>query len=91
MVTRIPQSHPGDHRPHWWRDLHLWQRAVVVTVVFGPLVISAGLIYYGPRLQTATPERRPTLAASPTSGQASPPGTDEWYYWGQNQPLNQQP
>jgi hypothetical protein len=91
VVTRIRQSHPERDRPHWWRGLHLWQRALVVAVVLGALVMSAGLIYYGPRLQTATPLRRATLAATPTPGQASPPGTDIWYYWGQSQPLNQQP
>jgi hypothetical protein len=91
VVTRIRHSHPERRRPHWWRGLHLWQRALLVAVVLGTLVVSAGLIYYGPRLQPATPARRVTLAATPRPGQATPPGNDVWYYWGQNQPLDQQP
>jgi len=91
MITRIPQSHSGRHGPHWWANLLLWQRALLVVVVLGALVISAGLIYYGPRLQTEAPTGRATPATTTTPGPMYPPGTDEYYYWGQSQPLSQQP
>jgi hypothetical protein len=91
VVTRIRQSHSDRHRPHWWRDLHLWQRILLVGVVLGALVASAGIIYYEPRLQTATPTQRRSLVATPTPGQAIPPENDVWYFCGQSQLLNQQP
>jgi hypothetical protein len=91
MVTRIPQSKHGHPRRHAWWSLHLWQRVVVVAVVLGALVISAGLTYYEPRIQTATPAARATSAAITTLRPAPLPGTDPWYYWGQSQPLDQQP
>jgi hypothetical protein len=91
VLTRIPQSHPERHRPHWWCGLQVWQRALLVAIVLGVLIISTGLIYYGPRLQPAPPARRTARAATTTPGQATPPGNDVWYYWGQNQPLDQQP
>jgi hypothetical protein len=92
MITRIPQSHSGRHVPHWWANLLLWQRALLVVVVLGALVISAGLIYYGPRMETGTPTGRATPATTTTTpGPMYPPGSDEYYYWGQSQPLSQQP
>jgi hypothetical protein len=90
-MTRIRHAHPEQGRPHWWRGLHVWQRALLVAVVLGALVISAGLVYYGPRLQPAAPAPYARRGATTTPGQATPPGNDVWYSWGQNQPLNQQP
>jgi hypothetical protein len=45
MHTHVPQSHPRRHEPHWWASLYQWQRTLLVVVVLGALVISAGLIY----------------------------------------------
>lgn len=92
MVTmQHPSSERRSDRPRWWRTLRMWERALLAAIVLGALVMSAGLIYYGPRLQTAAPTQRTVLATTPTPGQATPPGNDLWYYWGQSQPLNQQP
>jgi hypothetical protein len=74
-----------------WRGLHLWRRAAVAAVVLGRLVISAGLISYGLRIQPANPAYRAMYAATPTPRHASMFGADMWYYWGQDQPLSQQP
>jgi hypothetical protein len=90
MITHIPQAPPGRHRPYWWANLVLWQRALLVVVVLGALVVSAGLSYYGPRMHTGAPTDQAAPAAT-TPGPMYPPGTDEYYYWGQSQPLSQQP
>jgi hypothetical protein len=71
--------------------MRLWQRVLFVAIVLGALVVGAGLIYYGPRVQTAAPSGRATPATIPTAGPRYPPGVDEYYYWGQSQPLSQQP
>jgi hypothetical protein len=91
MVTHIPQSNHERHRRQWWRSLRLWQRAVVVAVLLGTLIVSAGLIYYGPRLQTAAPAGGATSTTTTTPESSTVPGTDPWYSWGQHQPLDQQP
>ena len=68
-----------------------WQRVLVVAVLLGALVIAAGLIYFEPGT-TATPTTVPTApGGTATPGPRYPPGTDEYYYWGQNKPLDQQP
>ena len=91
MILHIPQSHPRRHRSTGWGGLQWWRRALIAIVVLGALVISAGLIYYGPRIQTTAPtlQAMPTLARTP--GPMYPPGIDVYYYWGQSQPLSQQP
>ncbi|MEP7187708.1 MAG: hypothetical protein ABI901_00795 [Roseiflexaceae bacterium] len=74
-----------------YRSLQWWQRALVVAVVLGALVICAGLIYYGPRVQTAAPAIPAMPATATTPGPIYPPGINVYYYWGQSQPLSQQP
>jgi len=88
MMTRMPQFHPERQRPDWWHGLYLWQRALIVAVVFGALLISAGLIALGAGEHTVA---TPIPAVTTTTVPLYPPGIDEYYYWGQSQPLSQQP
>jgi hypothetical protein len=90
MSTHSQQRHPI-RRYGWWRTLHIWQRVMVVGVLLGVLVIAVGLIYFEPGA-LAAPTPVPTAPGGTTTpGSRYPPGTDEYWYWGQNQPLNQQP
>jgi hypothetical protein len=78
-------------RSRWWRALHLWQRVLVVTVLLGVLVIAAGLIYFEPGANSA-PTAVPTApGTAATAVPRYPPGIDEYEYWGQNKPFDQQP
>jgi hypothetical protein len=86
-VTRIPHPHSERQRLDWWRGLRLWQRALIVAVAFGALVISAGLIALG----AGEHKGATRIPVATTTVPLYPPGTDEYYYWGQSQPLSQQP
>jgi hypothetical protein len=88
MMTRMQQSYPERQRPDWWHGLHLWQRALIVAVVFGALLISAGLIALGTGAHAGATS---IPVVTTTTIPMYPPGIDEYYYWGQGQPLSQQP
>jgi hypothetical protein len=82
---------PIAHRFGWWRTLHVWQRVLVVAVLLGVLVMAAGLIYFEPGANSA-PTAVPTApGTAATAVPRYPPGIDEYEYWGQNKPLDQQP
>jgi hypothetical protein len=88
MRAQISYASHSRQRPHWWRALHRWQRVLLVVVVLGALLTSAGLIVFGAREPAlVTPAPTTTTTQSPMYS----PGTDEYYYWGQSQPLSQQP
>lgn len=76
-------------RAHWWRTLRAWERAALVVVLLGALVLSAALVYFEP---TGTPAANPTapLAGTAAAGPPFPPGTRWYYQRGQWVPQDQQ-
>ncbi len=91
MSARSQGRLPSPQRYRWWRALHMWQRVIVVGVLLGTLVIAAGLIYFGPAA-AGVPTPAPTApGGTVTAVPRYLPGTDEYEYWGQSKPLDQQP
>jgi len=89
MTTHLRPSKTGSSRPRWWRALHAWERAALVIVVLGTLLMSAALIYFRPT--GAPPAAAPNaLPASGTAGPEFPPGTRWYYQRGQWVPQDQQ-
>ena len=79
MTINRPPSDTWFYRPRWWRALRAWDRAALVVVLLGALVLSAALIYFEP---TGTPAGIPSkapLAGTAPAGPEFPPGT-RWYY-----------
>jgi hypothetical protein len=91
MSLHSQRRQPIPGRYSWWRTLHLWQRVIVVCLLLGALVIAAGLIYFEPGAAGAFQLAPTAPSVTTTPGPVYPPGTDEYWYWGQNQPLNLQP
>jgi hypothetical protein len=91
MSLHSQRGQPSPQRYRWWRTLRLWQRVIVVCLLLGALVIAAGLIYFEPGAAGALGSAPTTTSATTTPGPVYPPGTDEYWYWSQHQPLNLQP
>jgi hypothetical protein len=91
MANLLQLLRHRQQRTHWWQALRWWQRVTLVIVLLGALAISAGLIYVGVEVPT-TPTAVPVAPAeTATPAPLYPPGIDGYWYWGQNQGLDQQP
>ena len=67
----------------------MWERAALVVVLLGALVVSAALIYFEPT-GTLAPDPSAPLAGTATAGPEFPPGTRWYYQRGQWVPQDQQ-
>jgi hypothetical protein len=83
MTIRKP---PSEDWPRRWRTLRAWDRAALVVLVLGTLLLSAALIYYRP---DGTSSGAPPAGAA-TAGPPFPPGTRWYYQRGQWVPQDQQ-
>jgi hypothetical protein len=78
MNPEYPAPSELPAQPHCWRTLRLPERAALVIVLLGALLLSAALIYFRPG--DATPASSSAPPASATTSQPNfPPGT-RWYY-----------
>ena len=89
MTTHPQHSNDRPRHPHWWRALRVWQRAALVVVLLGALVLSAALIYFRPGGHLAAPNESSVPEAA-TVGPPFPPGTRWYYQRGQWVPQDQQ-
>lgn len=91
MSAHIQSPRYRQQRSRWWQALKGWRRTAVVIILLGALVISAGLIYVGVEIPIPPAAVSVAPVGTATPGPLYPPGTDEYWYWGQGQPLIPQP
>ena len=73
----------------WLRRAGLWQRVLTAATLIVALLLGAALLYFRPGSHPVVDPH--TSIAAPVAKPALPPGLDTFYYWGQHQPLSQQP
>jgi len=80
---------PRGARQRRAQSLAAWQRVLVAGALIVALLISGALIYFQPGSHTFSPSQ--ATFSAPGAKPALPPGFDTYYYWGQHQPISQQP
>ena len=88
MISKI-ELRPGGPFVHWLQTASMWQRLLTLATLIVALLLSGALLYFQPGSHTFTPPQ--TTFAAPGAQPALPPGFDTYYYWGQHQPISQQP
>jgi hypothetical protein len=88
MISRI-ELQPGGSFARWLHTASLRQRLLTLATLIVALLLSGALLYFQPGSHTFPPAQ--TTAPAPGAKPALPPGFDTYYYWGQHQPISQQP
>ena len=87
MISKIPLR-PAGVVERWLHAASVWQRLLAAATLMVALLLSAALLYWQPGSSTFSPAPPSSVADSQP---ALPPGFDTYYYWGQHQPISQQP
>ena len=88
MISKIELKSAGTFE-RWLRTASKQQRLLVLATLLVAALLSGALLYFQPGSHTFVSSQTPF--AAPAAEPALPPGFDTYFYWGQHQPLSQQP